>query len=233
MPHTSGRKSHAQIIDEMTKKNSGVKPTRIEKQMDDIAEVYPELNIPGSAPNDVYSKVMGPDTHGIVRTLGKGAAPSLVYGPVYKRAQAEKRDFDARVELEVQKATSAMKIEMAEKLAEAQKEMKAMDKKLSEAKEEAKKDKEAVERKLSEAKIDMEVIITDKVKAGVQAYLESLCITIDVNTKSGQISDNSIEDRQQPLSPISFVHTKKAKMIKKTETSVVDTNKRKWSFFRN
>ncbi|PHU11964.1 hypothetical protein BC332_18894 [Capsicum chinense] len=32
----------------------------------------------------------------------------------------------------------------------------------------------------------MEVIITDKVKAGVQAYLESLCITIDVNTKSGQ-----------------------------------------------
>ncbi|PHT75735.1 hypothetical protein T459_19257 [Capsicum annuum] len=179
--------------------------------MDDIAEVYPELNIPGSAPNDVYSKVMGPDTHGIVRTLGKGAAPSLVYGPVYKRAQAEKRDFDARVELEVQKATSAMKIEMAEKLAEAQKEMKAMDKKLSEAKEEAKKDKEAVERKLSEAKIDMEVIITDKVKAGVQAYLESLCITIDVNTKSGQISDNSIEDRQQPLSPISFVHTKKVR----------------------
>ncbi|KAM3246796.1 hypothetical protein P3L10_008563 [Capsicum annuum] len=225
MPHTSGRKSHAQIIDEMTKKNGGVKPTRIQKQMDDIAEVYPELNIPGSASNDVYSKVMGPDTHGIVRTLGNGAAPSFVYGPVYKRSQAEKRDSDARVELEVQKATSAMNIEMAEKLAEAQKEMEAMDKKLSEAKEEAKEDKEAVERKLSEAKMDMEVIIADKVKEGVQAYLESLGITIDAYTKSGQVSDNSIEDRQQPLSPISFVHTKKAKMIKKTETSVVDTNK--------
>ncbi|KAK6776021.1 hypothetical protein RDI58_027022 [Solanum bulbocastanum] len=78
--------------------------------MDDLAEVYPELNVPGSAPNDVYSQVMGSDTHGIVRTLGKGASPSLVYGPVYKRSQAEKRDFDTRVEMEVQKATSAMKI---------------------------------------------------------------------------------------------------------------------------
>ncbi|KAM3324072.1 hypothetical protein P3S67_005223 [Capsicum chacoense] len=29
MPHTSGRKSHAQIIDEMIKKNSGLKSTRI------------------------------------------------------------------------------------------------------------------------------------------------------------------------------------------------------------
>ncbi|KAF3639757.1 putative triacylglycerol lipase 1-like [Capsicum annuum] len=173
--------------------------------MNDIAEVYPELNIPGSTPNDVYSKVMGPDTHGIVRTLGKGAAPSLVYGPVYKRSQAEKRNFDARVELEVQKATSAMKIEMAEKWTKAQKEMKAMNKKLSEAKEEAKKDKKAVERKLSEANMNMKLIIADKVKTGVQAYLESLGITIDANTKSRQ-----------------------AKMIKKTGTSVVDTNKRKW-----
>ncbi|KAM3250415.1 putative protein isoform X3 [Capsicum chacoense] len=167
--------------------------------MNDIAEVYPELNIPGSTPNDVYSKVMGPDTHGIVRTLGKGAAPSLVYGPVYKRSQAEKRNFDARVELEVQKATSAMKIEMAEKWTKAQKEMKAMNKKLSEAKEEAKKDKKAVERKLSEANMNMKLIIADKVKTGVQAYLESLGITIDANTKSRQVSDNSIEDRQQPL----------------------------------
>ncbi|KAH0712458.1 hypothetical protein KY289_008417 [Solanum tuberosum] len=61
----------------MTKMNNGVKPTRIEvfkktnirankqpvndiagevmKQMDDLAEVYPKLNVPGSAPNDVYS----------------------------------------------------------------------------------------------------------------------------------------------------------------------------------
>ncbi|KAH0773682.1 hypothetical protein KY290_010819 [Solanum tuberosum] len=77
----------------MTKMNNGVKPTRIEvlkkthirankqpvneiagevmKQMDDLAEVYPELNVPGSAPNDVYSQIMGSDTHGIFRTLGK------------------------------------------------------------------------------------------------------------------------------------------------------------------
>lgn len=203
------------------------------KQMDDIADVYPELNVPGSAPDDVYSKVMGPDTHGIVRTLEKGAAPSLVYGPVYKRSQAEKRDFDTRVELEVQKATSTMKIEMVEKLSEAQKEMEAMDKKLSKAKEEAKEDKEAMERKLLEAKMGMEVIIADKVKAGVQAYLESLGITIDANIKSGQVSDNSIEDHQQPLSPIPFVHAKKANMIKKTGTSVVGTNKQKWSFSGN
>lgn len=30
MPHTSGRKSHSQIIDDLTKMNNGVKPTRIE-----------------------------------------------------------------------------------------------------------------------------------------------------------------------------------------------------------
>nr|XP_009796880.1 PREDICTED: uncharacterized protein LOC104243398 [Nicotiana sylvestris]XP_016439204.1 PREDICTED: uncharacterized protein LOC107765113 [Nicotiana tabacum] len=103
MSHTSGRKSHSQIIDNMTKKN-GIKPTRIEvfkethsrkndqpvneiagevmKQIDEPAEVYPELNVPGSAPNDVYAQIMGPNTHGIVRTLGKGAAPSFVYAPV-------------------------------------------------------------------------------------------------------------------------------------------------------
>ncbi|KAH0652995.1 hypothetical protein KY289_030673 [Solanum tuberosum] len=50
--------------------------------MDDLAEVYPDLNVPRCAPNDVYSQVMGSDAHGIVRTLGKGASPSLVYGPV-------------------------------------------------------------------------------------------------------------------------------------------------------
>ncbi|KAG5631486.1 hypothetical protein H5410_003203 [Solanum commersonii] len=41
------------------------------KQMDDLAEVYPEFNVPRSATNDVYSQVMGSDTHGTVRTLGK------------------------------------------------------------------------------------------------------------------------------------------------------------------
>ncbi|KAH0716565.1 hypothetical protein KY290_012722 [Solanum tuberosum] len=206
MPHTSGRKSHSQIIDDMTKMNNAVKPTRIEvfkkthirankepvneiagevmKQMDDLAEVYPELNVPGSAPNDVYSQVMGSDTHGIVRTLGKGASPSLVYGPVYKRSQTEKRDFDTRVEMEVPKATSAMKIEMTEKMYEAKKEMEAMDKNLLEVKEEAKENNEVMERKLSEAKMDMEEIIVDKVKEGIQAYVESLGINIDANLKS-------------------------------------------------
>ncbi|XP_006355178.1 uncharacterized protein [Solanum tuberosum] len=124
MPHTSGRKSYSQIIDNMTKEK-GVKPTRIDvfkkthtkknnepineeasevmKEMNDLAKVYPELNVPASAPNDVYSQVMGPDTLGNVRTLGKGAAPSFVYGPLYKRSQNEQRDFDKRVEIEVQK----------------------------------------------------------------------------------------------------------------------------------
>lgn len=78
--------------------------------MDDLVEVYPKLNIPGSAPNDLYSQVMRSDTHGIVKTLGTGASPSLVYVPLYKQSQAEKRDFDIRVEMEVQKATSTMKI---------------------------------------------------------------------------------------------------------------------------
>nr|XP_016449706.1 PREDICTED: uncharacterized protein LOC107774628 isoform X1 [Nicotiana tabacum]XP_016449707.1 PREDICTED: uncharacterized protein LOC107774628 isoform X1 [Nicotiana tabacum] len=155
MPHTSGRKSHSQIIDNMTKKN-GVKPSRIEvfketrtrknkqpineianetmKEMDELAKVYPELNIPGSAPNDVYAQVMGSDTHENVRTLGKGAAPSFVYGPAYKRSQAEQREFDRRVEIEVEKATSAIRIEMEEKLSEANEKIEAKEKKLFEAK---------------------------------------------------------------------------------------------------
>lgn len=126
----------------------------------------------------------------------------------YKRSQAKKRDFDTRVELEVQIATSAMKIEMVEKLSEAKKEMKVMDKKLTEAK----KDMEAMEKKLLKAKMDMEANIADKVKAGIQAYLDSFGITISENIKSysnEQVPDNSIEDRQQSLSPVSVVHTKK------------------------
>ncbi|KAK6789469.1 hypothetical protein RDI58_013269 [Solanum bulbocastanum] len=188
--------------------------------MDDLAEVYPELNVPGSAPNDVYSQVMGSDTHGIVRTLGKGASSSLVYGPVYKRSQAEKRDFDTRVEMEVQKDTSAMKIEME-----------AMDKKLLEAKEEEKENNEVMERKLLEAKMDMEEIIAEKVKEGIQAYVQSLGINIDANLKSEQVPDNPLEDCQQPSYLVPGVHTRKANMIKKTGTTVVGTNKKKWKTY--
>ncbi|KAK6784245.1 hypothetical protein RDI58_017699 [Solanum bulbocastanum] len=34
--------------------------------MNDLAEVYLELNVLGTAPNDVYSQEMGSDTHGNV-----------------------------------------------------------------------------------------------------------------------------------------------------------------------
>ncbi|KAG5595438.1 hypothetical protein H5410_036670 [Solanum commersonii] len=138
--------------------------------MDDLAEVYPELNVPGSAPNDVYS-------------------------------QAEKRDFDTRVEMEVQKATSAIKIEMTEKMYEEKKETEAMDKKLLEGKEEAKEK--------NEQKMDMEEIIADKVKEGIQAYVEFLGINIDANLKSEQVPDNPLEDCQQPSSLGPGVHTRK------------------------
>ncbi|XP_049387606.1 uncharacterized protein LOC125851905, partial [Solanum stenotomum] len=153
--------------------------------------------------------------------------------------------------MEVQKATLAMKIEMTEKICEAKIEMEEMDKKFLEAKEEAKEDKKAMERKLSEAKRDMEEIIADKVKKGIQAYIESLGINLDANLKSKQVPDNSLEDCQQSLShvpvvqtkkvpdnsfddcqqslsPIPVVHTKKANMIKKIQTSIVGKNKNKW-----
>ncbi|XP_060213669.1 uncharacterized protein LOC132640887 isoform X3 [Lycium barbarum] len=207
----------------MTKENTGVKPTRIEvwkkthtrenkqlvndiagevmKQMDDLAEVYPELNVPGSARNDIYSQVMGPDTHGIVRTLGKGAAPSLVYGPVYKRSQLEQRDFDARVEIEVQKATVAIQIDMDKKLAEAKQNM--------------------------EAKMDERM--DEKVKAEMQAYVQSIGFMNGSNNKSisnEELSHNSVEDRQQSLSPISVVPTKKVNLIKNTTNNGVDTQKK-------
>lgn len=250
MPHTSGRKSYSQIIDNMTKEK-GVKPTRIDvfkkthtkknnepinekasevmKEMNDLAEVYPELNVPASAPNDVYSQVMGPDTHGNVRTLGKGAAPSFVYGPLYKRSQNEQRDFDKRVEIEVQKVTSTLKIEMEEKLFEAKEEIEVMDKKLSKAEE----DMEMMKKKLSEANMNMEEKIDDKVKAGILAYVDSLGITLGSNRKSfsnEQVSNKSIEDRQQSLSPVSVVDPKKENTVRKTGRSAVGQGKKKWNF---
>ncbi|KAH0633051.1 hypothetical protein KY284_035837 [Solanum tuberosum] len=182
MPHTSGRKSSSQIIDN--------------KEMNDLAEVYPELNVPGSALNDVYSQVMGLDTHGNVRTLGKRAAPRFFYGPLYKRSQNEQRGFDKRVEIEVQKVTSTLKIEMEEKLFEAKKEIEVMDKKLSKAEE----DMEMMKKKLSESNMNMEEKIDDKVKAGILAYVDSLGITLGSNRKSfsnEQVSNKSIEDCQQ------------------------------------
>ncbi|OIT08700.1 hypothetical protein A4A49_63261 [Nicotiana attenuata] len=175
----------------MTKKN-GVKPSRIEvfkethrrknkqpvneiadetmKEKDELAKLYPELNVPESAPNNVYAQIMGPDTHGNVRTLGKRAAPRFVYGPAYKRSQAEQREFDRRVEIEVEKATSAIRIDMEEKLSEAKEEIEAKEKN------------------------------------------KSLGITIGSNGKlfgKEQVSDNSMDDHQQSLSPFSVVHTKK------------------------
>nr|XP_016477852.1 PREDICTED: uncharacterized protein LOC107799274 [Nicotiana tabacum] len=247
MSHASGRKSHSQIIDDMTKKN-GVKPSRIEvfkethtrknkqpvneiadetmKEMDELAKVYPELNVPGSALNDVYAQVMGQDTHGNVRTLGKGAAPSFVYGPAYKRSHAEQRDFDRRVEIEVEKTTSAMRIAMEEKLSEAKEEIEATEKELFEAKEEIK----AMGEKMLEALKDMDAKIEDKVKLGINAYLKSLGITIgSIKKLSGdeQLSDNSMDDHQQSLSPISLVHTKMVNIIKKTGVSEVGTKKKK------
>ncbi|XP_059311029.1 uncharacterized protein LOC132062483 isoform X2 [Lycium ferocissimum] len=131
------------------------------------------------------SQVTGPDTHGIVRTLGKRPAPSLVFGPVNKRSQAEQRDFDARVEIEVQKATSAIRIDMEKRLAEAKKDM--------------------------EAKLD-EKVLDEKVKARIQAYLQSMGFRNGSNSKTistEQLSDNSNEDRQQSLSPVSNVQTNK------------------------
>ncbi|WMV29682.1 hypothetical protein MTR67_023067 [Solanum verrucosum] len=103
-----------------------------------------------------------------------------------------------------------MKIEMIEKMYEAKKEMEAMDKKLLEAKEEAKENNEVMERKLSEAKMDMEEIIADKMKEGIQ-YVEPLGINIDANLKSEQVSDNPLEDCQQPSSLVPGVHLRKVR----------------------
>ncbi|XP_060179381.1 uncharacterized protein LOC132609421 isoform X2 [Lycium barbarum] len=126
------------------------------------------------------SQVTGPDTHGIIRTLGKRPAPSLVFGPVNKRSQAEQRDFDARVEIEVQKATSAIRIDM--------------------------------EKRLAEAKKDMEAKLDEKVKARIQAYLQSMGFRNGSNSKTistERLSDNTNEDRKQSLSPVSNVQTNK------------------------
>ncbi|KAH0669609.1 hypothetical protein KY285_023772 [Solanum tuberosum] len=86
--------------------------------------------------------------------------------------------------------------------------MEAMDKKLLEAKEEEKENNEVMERKLSEAKMDMEEIIADKMKEGIQ-YVDPLGINIDANLKSEKVPDNPLEDCQQPSSLVPGVHTRK------------------------
>ncbi|KAG5595147.1 hypothetical protein H5410_036379 [Solanum commersonii] len=88
--------------------------------------------------------------------------------------------------------------------------MEAMDKKLLEVKEEAKENNEVMERKLSEAKRDMEEIIANKVKEGIQAYVDSLGINIDANLTLEQVPDNPFEDCQQPFSLVPGVHTRKS-----------------------
>ncbi|XP_009804876.1 uncharacterized protein [Nicotiana sylvestris] len=42
-----------------------------------------------------------------------------------------------------------------------------------------------------------------------------------------KVSDNSMDDHQQSLSPVSLVHTKMVNIIKKTRVSEVDTKKKK------
>nr|XP_033509260.1 uncharacterized protein LOC104086054 [Nicotiana tomentosiformis] len=81
-----------------------------------------------------------------------------------------------------------------------------------------------------EATKNMDTKIDDKVKMGIDAYLESLGITIVSNRKlSGdeQVCDNSMDDLQQSLSPILVVHTKKVNIIKKTGVSEFGTKKKK------
>nr|XP_009794366.1 PREDICTED: uncharacterized protein LOC104241145 [Nicotiana sylvestris] len=76
----------------------------------------------------------------------------------------------------------------------------------------------------------MDAKIDDKVKLGVKAYLESLGITIGSNRKlcgDEQVSDNSMDNHQQSLSPVSLVHTKMVNIIKKAGVSEVGTKKKK------
>ncbi|KAG5614345.1 hypothetical protein H5410_014169, partial [Solanum commersonii] len=115
--------------------------------------------------------------------------------------------FDKRVEIEVQKVTSTLKIEMEEKLFEAKEEIEVMDKKLPKAEEGMK----MMKKKLSEANMNMEEKIDDKVKARILAYVDSLGITLGSNRKSfsnEQVSNKSIEDHQQSLYPVSVVDPK-------------------------
>ncbi|KAL3326065.1 hypothetical protein AABB24_036992 [Solanum stoloniferum] len=51
-----------------------------------------------------------------------------------------------------------------------------------------------------------------------------------VNEIAGEVMvpDNPLEDCQQPSSLVPGVHTRKANMIKKTGTTVIGTNKKKW-----
>ena len=58
--------------------------------MDVCASQYPEMADCDYGENDIFSKVMGCDKPGRVRTYGLGPTPTQVFGPMYSRSQAEK-----------------------------------------------------------------------------------------------------------------------------------------------
>lgn len=98
-----------------------------------MAQQQPESNVPGYAYNDAFAQAYGLDGHGRVRTLGIGAAPGRIFGPSFNRSEADKREFDARVQQEVDKVKSSMQDEIrvqvqgaiAEKVEDVRKEIEA------------------------------------------------------------------------------------------------------------
>ncbi|XP_058202187.1 uncharacterized protein LOC131316766 [Rhododendron vialii] len=123
MGHTSGRKGHCRVRDELTQINDGVvvEPDRIQvfikthtkkdgqlvdeasalaiRRLNEGASQIPESSESPALREELFTSVLKPDRNGRVRTYGLGPCPSQVFGTRYTRSQEQRVKDQLRAEL--------------------------------------------------------------------------------------------------------------------------------------
>ncbi|KAF7141089.1 hypothetical protein RHSIM_Rhsim06G0190000 [Rhododendron simsii] len=123
MGHTSGRKGHCRVKDELTQIKDGVlvEPDRIQvfikthtkkdgqpvdeasalaiRRLNEGASQIPESSESPALREELFTNVLKPDRNGRVRTYGLGPCPSQVFGTTYTRSQEQRVKDQLRAEL--------------------------------------------------------------------------------------------------------------------------------------
>ncbi|KAI8567231.1 hypothetical protein RHMOL_Rhmol02G0104800 [Rhododendron molle] len=123
MGHTSGRKGHCRVRDELTQIKDGVvvEPDRIQvfikthtkkdgqpvdeaaalaiRRLNEGASQIPESSESPTLREELFTSVLKPDRNGRVRTYGLGPCPSQVFGTRYTRSQEQRVKDQLRAEL--------------------------------------------------------------------------------------------------------------------------------------
>ncbi|XP_031489340.1 uncharacterized protein LOC116256916 isoform X2 [Nymphaea colorata] len=108
IPNNTGTKSLARRREEVIEKSAdGKEPSRAmmfifnhknnpKFEMEKLLSELPEGLKHDISQDDVYSKVMGPEGHGRVRTYGTGLSPKDIFGPYSSRAEYAQEAVDAQ-----------------------------------------------------------------------------------------------------------------------------------------